>query len=61
LGEGGEMLAYAFVEHFLQASIAMWQTVDSPARDASKSIDDFRKGKKRSVELRLALGFGDVD
>ncbi len=36
-------------------------TIASAARDASKSIDDFRKGKQRSVELRLALEFGNFD
>ncbi|MFM0598403.1 HamA C-terminal domain-containing protein [Paraburkholderia dilworthii] len=99
-GEGGEMLAYVFVEHFLQAPMAIakmhtktnttmpvfgadgvhvkyrsasdeleviyleskvHKTIDSAARDASKSIDDFRNGKQRSVELRLALDLGNFD
>lgn len=99
-GEAGELLAYVFVEHFLQAPMAIAKmhtktntampvfgadgihvkyrsasdeleviyleskvhtTIASAARDASKSIDDFRKGKQRSVELRLALELGNFD
>ncbi|MPV60687.1 DUF1837 domain-containing protein [Burkholderia sp. BE24] len=99
-GEGGEMLAYVFVEHFLRAPMAIakmhtktnttmpvfgadgvhvkyrsasdqleviyleskvHKTIDSAANDASKSIDDFRNGKQRSVELRLALDLGNFD
>ncbi|WP_272544620.1 DUF1837 domain-containing protein [Burkholderia cepacia] len=99
-GEGGEMLAYVFVEHFLQAPMAIakmhtktnttmpvfgadgvhvkyrsasgeleviyleskvHKTIDSAANDASKSIDDFRDGKQKCVELRLALDLGNFD
>ncbi|MEX3636146.1 DUF1837 domain-containing protein [Paraburkholderia sp. BR14320] len=37
------------------------KTIDSAAEDASKSIDEFRSGKQRSVELRLALDLGNFD
>ncbi|WP_208453703.1 HamA C-terminal domain-containing protein, partial [Burkholderia gladioli] len=99
-GEGGEMLAYVFVEHFLRAPMAIAKmhaktnttmpvfgadgvhvrylsetdeleviyleskvhaTIGSAARDASKSIDEFRQGQQRTVELRLALDLGNFD
>ncbi|MFM0390989.1 HamA C-terminal domain-containing protein [Paraburkholderia phytofirmans] len=37
------------------------KTIGSAATDAAKSISDFRQGKQRSLELKLALDFGNFD